>query len=46
MSKNKLNIAIVGATGFVGLDLVYYLSNHPKVKIKYLWHQKIGKNII
>ena len=29
----KLKIAIIGATGFTGLDLVYYLSKHPKVKL-------------
>ena len=40
MSLKKLNIAIVGATGFVGLDLVYYLSKHPKISIKYLLAQK------
>jgi len=46
MSSKNLNIAIAGATGFVGLDLVYYLSKHPKVKIKYLLAQKnVGKKI-
>ena len=42
----KLNIAIIGATGFTGLDLVFLLSNHPKVKIVNLCAQKnIGKQI-
>mgnify|MGYP001319838832 FL=1 len=46
MSLNKLNIAIAGATGYVGLDLVFYLSKHPNVKISYLCAQKkIGLNI-
>jgi N-acetyl-gamma-glutamyl-phosphate reductase len=46
MSLKKINVVVVGATGYVGLDLVYYLSNHPKVKIKYLCAQKnIGKKI-
>ena len=46
MSAKKLNIVIAGATGFVGLDLIKFLSNHPKVKIKYLCAQKnIGKKI-
>ena len=46
MSQKKINIAIAGATGYVGLDLVYYLSKHPKVNISYLCAQKnIGKNI-
>ena len=42
----KLNIAIAGATGYVGLDLVLYLSKHPKVNIVYLCAQKkIGSDI-
>jgi len=46
MSLNKINIAIAGATGFVGLELIYYLSNHPNVKISYLCARKnIGVNI-
>ena len=44
--KNKLNVAVIGSTGFTGLDLVYLLSSHPKVKIKYLVATKsIGKKI-
>ena len=46
MSQNKINIAVAGATGYVGLDLVFYLSKHPKIKISYLCAQKnIGNNI-
>ncbi len=46
MSKIKLNIAIIGATGFTGLDLVFLLSNHPKVKIVNLCAKKnLGKHI-
>jgi len=46
MSQDKLNIVVAGATGYVGLDLVFYLSKHPKVKICYLCAQKkIGSNI-
>ena len=46
MSQNNLNIAVAGATGYVGLDLVYLLSKHPKAKIKYLCAQKnIGREI-
>ena len=40
MSKIKINIAVAGATGYVGLDLVYFLSKHPRVKISYLCAQK------
>ena len=46
MSQNNVNIAVAGATGYVGLDLVYYLSKHPKVKLLYLCAQKnIGSHI-
>ena len=41
----KINIAIAGATGFTGLDLIYLLSKHPKVNIKYLVLQNLGKKI-
>ena len=44
--SNKLKIAVIGATGFTGLDLVYLLSQHPKAKIVYLCATKnLGKNI-
>ena len=43
---NKLNIAIIGATGYTGLDLVYFLSKHPKINISYLCASKnLGKKI-
>ena len=46
MSKKKIKIAIVGATGYVGLDLIKFLSKHPMVKIKYLCAQKkLGQKI-
>ncbi len=47
MSKNiKINTAIIGATGYTGLDLVFMLSKHPRVKIKYMCATKnIGKKI-
>ena len=47
MSKlNKLKVAVIGATGFTGLELVYLLSKHPKVKIDYLCATKnLGKKI-
>ena len=41
---NKINVAVIGATGYTGLDLVLFLSKHPKVKIKYLCATKnLGK---
>ena len=43
---NKINVALIGATGYTGLDLVLLLSKHPKVKIKYLCATKhLGKKI-
>ncbi len=44
--KNKINVAIIGATGYTGLDLIYMLSKHPKVEIKHLCATKnLGKKI-
>ena len=47
MSENdKINIALIGATGYTGLDLILMLSKHPKVRIKYLCATKnLGKKI-
>ena len=46
MIKNRLYSVIVGATGYVGLDLVNILSKHPNIKIKHLCSQKnLGKRI-
>jgi len=35
--SDKVNIAIAGATGFVGLEIIKKISNHPNVNIKYLF---------
>ena len=44
--RDSLNIAIAGATGYVGLELIKILSKHPKVKILYLCANKsVGKKI-
>jgi len=44
--QKKINVAVIGATGYTGLDLVLILSKHPKVKVKYLCATKnLGKNI-
>ncbi len=47
MSKHiKINTAVIGATGYTGLDLILMLSKHPRVKITNLCAtKKIGKNI-
>jgi len=44
--KDSINIAIAGATGYIGLELIKILSKHPNVKIVYLCATKnIGKKI-
>jgi len=44
--RDSLNIAIAGATGYVGLELVKILTKHPRAKIIYLCAtQSIGKRI-
>jgi N-acetyl-gamma-glutamyl-phosphate reductase len=44
--RDSLKIAIAGATGYVGLELIKILSKHPKVSILYLCATKsIGKKI-
>ena len=46
MSKKKINIAVIGATGYTGLDLVLLLSKHPKANIISLCATKnLGKKI-
>ena len=34
--KDSIKVAIAGATGYIGLELVKILSSHPKVNISYL----------
>ncbi|MBL6861006.1 MAG: N-acetyl-gamma-glutamyl-phosphate reductase [Candidatus Pelagibacter bacterium] len=42
----KINVAVIGATGYTGLDLILMLSKHPKVKIINLCATKnLGKTI-
>jgi len=44
--KDSINIAIAGATGYVGIELIKILSKHSRAKILYLCAQKsIGKKI-
>jgi len=46
MSQRKIKVVVAGATGYVGLDLVHYLSRHQNVEISYLCAQKsLGKKI-
>ena len=45
MSK-KINVVVIGATGYTGLDLVYLLTKHPKVNITNLCATKsLGRKI-
>ena len=47
MSKyNKINIALIGATGYTGLDLTLILSKHPQVNIRYLCATKKLEKIL
>lgn len=44
--KDSINIAIAGATGYIGLELIKLLLKHPKAKILYLCASKsVGKSI-
>ena len=44
--KSKINVAVIGATGYTGLDLINILAKHPYVKLEYLCATKnIGKKI-
>jgi len=41
-----INVAVVGATGYIGLELIKLLIKHPKVKIKNICAQKsIGESM-
>ena len=43
---NKKKVAVIGATGYTGLDLIHILSKHPRVKINNLCATKnFGKKI-
>ena len=44
-SNNKLKIAIIGSTGYTGLELIHILTKHPKVKIYICVLQKNWKKI-
>ena len=43
----KINIAVIGATGYTGLDLINLLSKHPRVNIINLCATKnLGKKLL
>tara|TARA_Y100000590_G_scaffold403010_1_gene489242 strand:- start:1150 stop:2172 length:1023 start_codon:yes stop_codon:yes gene_type:complete len=42
----KLNILVAGSTGYIGVQLVKILTQHPNINIKYLCgNSSVGKNI-
>jgi len=42
----KLNVLVAGSTGYIGIQLVYLLTKHKFVNIKYLCgNSSVGKNI-
>ena len=44
--KFRVNTAIVGSTGYTGIELIRLLNFHKKAEIKYLISEtKYGKNI-
>ena len=46
MYKKTINVVITGATGYVGLELIKYLTKHSKVKIVALCSENnSGKHI-
>ncbi len=45
MSVTKINVAIVGATGYTGLELVKILVNHPIFNLNYISNSEGGTTI-
>ena len=39
--KNKIKVAVLGSTGYVGMELVKILSNHSYVDINFLGSETI-----
>ena len=39
--KNKIRVAVLGSTGYVGMELVKILSNHSYVDINFLGSETI-----
>ena len=43
---NLIKVAVLGSTGYTGLELVYILSNHPRISISFLGSESSsGKSI-
>jgi len=44
--KNPITVAVLGATGYVGLELINILSRHPKVEIVFLGSENFANDDI
>ena len=44
--KDKIRVAVLGSTGYVGMELVKILSKHEKVKIIFLGSDKTNKKYL
>ena len=44
--NSKIKAAVLGCTGYVGLELVYILTKHPNVIITFLGSQSHAGNFI
>ena len=44
--KNKIRVAVLGSTGYVGMELVKILSNHSYVDINFLGSETIHKSYL
>jgi len=44
-NENKINVGIVGATGYTGLELVKMLVSHPKFHLAYIANSEGGTTI-
>ena len=36
----KIKIGLVGANGFIGLELIRLIASHPDIEIKYIFKHK------
>lgn len=44
-TNEKINVAVVGATGYTGLELVKMLLNHPRFNLNYIANSEGGTTI-
>ena len=46
MQKQKLSAAIIGATGYTGIELIYWLSQHPDVYITKVTSENLAGQVV